>query len=155
MNRREILGALSAGTAGLVAVSAGRVAAEHEDEPAHHHDKVHEDCLQACSDCEKSCDETFHHCFQEVAAGKKEHALSLHLLADCGEFCGLSACMIARHSPLMVHSCAGCAEACKATAAEVEKFGQSPHMVAAAKALRKCETSCRAMVAAMGGHHHA
>ena len=68
------------------------------------------------------CEETFHHCFMEVSKGKKEHAKSLHLASDCAGFCTLSARLIARHSPLMVHSCAACAEACKATAAEVDDF---------------------------------
>ncbi len=154
MNRREILGA---GVAGMASLSAGvalaQGAREHEKEAAHHHDKVHDDCLKACSDCAKSCDETFHHCVMEVAQGKKEHARSVQLLSDCAGFCALSACMIAKHSPLMAHSCGACAEACKETAAEVMKY-DSPEMMTAVKALRECEKSCRAMVASMGGHHH-
>jgi len=153
MKRREMLGALGAGAAGLAALSPGSSPAQHEGEHAHHHDKIHEDCLKACSDCAKSCDETFHHCYMMVAQGKREHARSLHLVSDCAGFCSLSACMIAKHSPLMVHSCAACAEACKATVAEVEKF-DSPEMKAAAKALHRCEDSCREMVKAMGGHEH-
>ena len=151
MKRREMLGALGVGAAGLAALSAGEARAQHEH--AHQHDKVHEDCLKACSDCAKTCDETFHHCYMMVAEGKKEHAKSLHLVSDCAGFCALSACMIAKHSPLMVHSCAACAEACKATAAEVERF-DSREMQEAARALRACERSCRAMVQAMGGHEH-
>jgi hypothetical protein len=153
MKRREMLGALGVGAAGLAALSAGEARAQHEHEHAHQHDKVHEDCLKACSDCAKTCDETFHHCYMMVAEGKREHAKPLHLVSDCAGFCSLSACMIAKHSPLMVHSCAACAEACKATAAEVEKF-DSREMKEAARALHDCERSCRAMVAAMGGHQH-
>ena len=152
MNRREILGA-----AGLAALSSGAALAQgaraHDSEPAHHHDKVHEACLKACSDCAKSCDETFHHCVMQVGQGKKEHARSVQLLSDCAGFCGLSACMIAKHSPLMAHSCLACAEACKETAAEVGKF-ETTEMLAAVKALNECEKSCRAMVEAMGGGHH-
>jgi hypothetical protein len=96
---------------------------------------------------------TFHHCYLLVAEGKKEHAKSLHLLSDCAGFCSLSACTIAKHSPLMVHSCAACAEACKATAAEVGKFDDR-EMRQAAKSLRDCEEACRKMVKAMGGAHH-
>jgi hypothetical protein len=156
MKRREMLGALGVGAAGLTALSAGSSPAQQPrgEEHPHHHDKVHEDCLKACSDCARSCDETFHHCYMMVAQGKKEHAKSLHLVSDCAGFCSLSACMIAKHSPLMVHSCASCAEACKATAEEVGKF-DSAEMKRAAESLRKCEQSCREMVRAMGGHHHA
>jgi hypothetical protein len=160
MKRRELLGALGAGAAGLAAFSTTSAAQAqqqqqqpHANEPAHRHDKMHEDCLKACSDCAKMCDETFHHCYQQVAEGKRDHALPLHLVSDCAGFCSLSACMIAKHSPLMVHSCASCAEACKATAAVVEKF-DSTEMKAAAKSLRTCESSCRDMVKAMGGHEH-
>jgi len=153
MKRREMLGALGAGAAGLAAISTARAQGPHDSEAAHHHDKMHEACLKACSDCARICDETFHHCYLQVAQGKKEHAKSLHLVSDCAGFCSLSACMIAKHSPLMVHSCASCAEACKATAAEVGKF-DSAEMKAAAKTLLACETSCREMVKAMGGHEH-
>jgi hypothetical protein len=154
MKRRELLGALGAGAAGLAALRTSSAAAQqHSTEPAHRHDKTHEDCLKACSDCAKMCDETFHHCYMQVAEGKRDHAKSLHLVSDCAGFCSLSACMIAKHSPLMAHSCAACAEACKATAAEVEKF-DSAEMKAAAKSLRTCEASCREMVKAMGGHEH-
>ena len=151
MDRRELLGVLGASAVGLASVASREARAAQE---GHEHDKTHEECLKACSDCAKVCDETFHHCYLEVAQGKKEHAKSLHLLSDCAGFCGLSACMIAKHSPLMVHSCAACAEACKATAAEVGKF-DSPEMKAAAKTLLACEKSCREMVAHMGKHDHA
>jgi len=154
MKRRDLLGALGAGAAGLAALTTSSATAQqHANEPAHRHDKMHEDCLKACSDCARMCDETFHHCYMQVAEGKRDHARSLHLVSDCAGFCSLSACMIAKHSPLMVHSCASCAEACKATAAEVEKF-DSAEMKAAAKSLRTCEASCREMVKAMGGHEH-
>jgi len=155
MKRRELLGALGAGAAGLAALSTVSTAQaqQHAGEPAHRHDKTHEDCLKACSDCARMCDETFHHCYMQVAEGKRDHARPLHLVSDCAGFCSLSACMIAKHSPLMAYSCASCADACKATATEVEKF-DSPEMKAAAKSLRTCEASCREMVKAMGGHEH-
>jgi hypothetical protein len=146
MDRRELLGALGAGAIGLTALSA------HADEKSDDHccdlDKTHEDCLKACSECAKACQFTFHHCYKKVAEGKAEHAKPLHLVADCGGFCTLSAGLIARQSPLMAHSCLACAEACKATATEVEKF-ESEEMKHTAKHLRECERSCRAMVAAM------
>ncbi|HEY2156195.1 MAG TPA: four-helix bundle copper-binding protein [Isosphaeraceae bacterium] len=144
MDRRAMLGMLGAGAVGVAAFS-GREAEAREL------DKTHEDCLKACSDCARTCDETFHHCYQEVAEGKRDHAKPLHYLSDCAGFCGLSACMIARRSPLMVDSCASCAEACRKTAAVVEKF-DSDEMRRAAEKLRACEKSCINMVAAMKGH---
>jgi len=151
MKRREMLGVVGVGVAGLAATSAS--AQEPAAEPAHRHDKLHEECLKACSDCARMCDETFHHCYTQVAEGKREYAKPLHFVSDCAGFCSLSACLIAKHSPMMVHSCAACAEACHATAMVVQGF-DSPEMKAAAKSLRACEASCRDMVKAMGGHEH-
>jgi len=152
MDRRTMLGVMGAGTAGVI-LGGQAFAADEAKEHTHAHDKMHEDCLKACSDCAKTCDETFHHCYMQVAEGKRDHAKSLHLLSDCAGFCSLSACMIAKHSPLMAYSCMSCAEACKVTAAEVEKF-DSPEMKKAAQALEACEKSCRAMVAHHTQDHH-
>ena len=148
MDRREWLGALGAGAVGLTALTAN--AADTSDDDCCHLDKTHEDCLKACADCAKACDMTFNHCYHEVLEGKKEHARAMRLAADCAGFCGLSACNIAKMSPLMVYSCMACAEACKATCAEVEKF-DSEQMKMTAKKLRECERSCREMVAQMKG----
>lgn len=148
MDRRAMLGMLGAGAVGVVLAGD-----EASAEDGHDHAKMgHDACLKACSDCAKSCDETFHHCVMMVAEGKKEHAKSVQLLSDCAGFCALSACMIAKHSPLMGYSCMSCAEACKATAAEVGKF-DSPQMKAAAAKLIACEKSCREMASAMKAHH--
>ena len=144
MDRRELLGAVGAAAAGLVAT--GRAGAA----PTHDRDKAHEDCLKACTHCKEECDAMFHHCLGELAAGKATHAKTLQLAADCAAFCDLSATMIARMSPLMVESCRACAEACAACAAACGKF-DSAEMRACAKACRDSETSCREMVKAMGG----
>lgn len=149
MDRRELLGMVGAGAMGLTAMAAS-ADDKSSEENCCELDQVHAECYKACADCAKACDMTFHHCYKELAEGKKEHAKSLHLVSDCAAFCSLSACMIAKHSPLMAHSCNACADACKATAAEVGKF-DAAEMKAAAKSLRECEKSCRAMVASMGG----
>ena len=146
MQRRELLGVLGATAAGLVAMTENEARAA---DPA----DAHEDCLKSCVACAEECNETFHHCYTMLAEGKKEHAKALHLASDCAEFCGLSASMISKHSPMMVHSCLACAEVCKACAAECDKFDM-PQMKDCAKACRECEKSCREMVKAMGGHAH-
>jgi len=144
MHRRECLSVLGATAAGLAAVSATSAQAQHSAQL----DKVHEECYDACAECAKSCDMMFHHCARLLAEGKKEHARPMHMAADCAEFCKLSATMIARHSPLMVHSCQACAEACKACASACSKF-DSAEMKACAETCKKCEESCREMVKAM------
>jgi hypothetical protein len=146
MDRREFLGVLGT-TAGLLALT-GRGAVASGERP--HHSEGHEDCLKACQQCARSCNETFHHCCEQVAAGKKEHAKALRLVADCAKFCDLSSDMVASSSPLMVYSCAACAEACKACAAECDTL-EAPEMKDCAKACYACEKTCREMVRAMGG----
>ena len=154
MDRREMLGMMGVGAAGLAALSTATASAQAPaKDGAHGHDKVHEDCLKACSECAKTCDMTFHHCYTQVAEGKREHAKPLHFVADCAGFCALSTCNIARHSPLMAYSCEACADACKATIAVVSAF-DSPEMKEATRSLTRCEKSCRAMVEAMGHAHH-
>jgi hypothetical protein len=147
MDRRDLLGVLGTTAAGLFAVNAR---ARGADDQAQHHSGAHSECQQACQNCARSCSETFHHCYEQVAAGKKEHAKALRLVADCAKFCMLSADMIASGSPLMVHSCGACAEACKACGAECGRF-DSTEMKECAQACETCEKSCRAMVQAMGG----
>jgi hypothetical protein len=65
----------------------------------------------------------------------------------------LSADLIATRSPRMAYSCMACAEACKACASECDKFDSS-EMKSCAKACHDCETTCKAMVKAMGHEHH-
>jgi hypothetical protein len=149
MVRRELLGVLGTTTAGLIAMPAINAYAKQEGA----HDQTHAECLKACDDCARECNETFHHCYEQVAMGKKEHAKALRLVADCAKFCDLSASLIASQSPLMIHSCAACAEACKACASECGKF-DSAQMTECAKSCHTCEGTCRAMVKAMGGHTH-
>src|SRR5262245_59744061 len=101
MDRRELLGVLGAGAAGLAALSHGDVRAA--DEQHHHRDKIHEDCLKACGECATSCNQTAAHCLEQLAAGsgdRKTHARVHGLAIDCQEFCVLSATLIARDSSL-------------------------------------------------------
>jgi hypothetical protein len=147
MDRRELLGVLGTTAAGLLAVT-GRPAGADQGE--RHHSEGHDDCIKACQECSRSCNENFQHCYEQVAQGKKEHAKALHLVADCAKFCNLSSDLVANASPLMVYSCAACAEACKACATECNKH-EASEMKDCAKACYACEKTCRAMVRSMGG----
>ena len=150
MDRREMLGVLGATAAGLAAVTGRTVLAQDaHTKHAGGHSGVHEDCLRACSDCLVDCNKTAHHCFELVAAGKKEHAKALHLTVDCEEFCGMSLKLVARSSPLISTACEACAKACDECAAECEKFSTDPQMQACAKSCRDCAKSCRVMVKAV------
>ena len=146
MDRREALGILGAGTVGLLSMGLGE--AHAADAPKHNEDP-HAKCLKACQECATACGEMFHHCVEQLTAGKKEYANALQLMADCEAFCNLSASMIARMSPLMAYSCGACADACRDCAMECEKFS-SASMKECAERCRACEKSCREMVKAMG-----
>ena len=146
MDRREALGLLGAGTASLAAIGAGGALAAENPE---HRDNPHEACLKACKACATECAEMWHHCVEQLAAGKKEYAKALQLITDCEAFCTLSASMIARMSPLMAYSCGACADACRDCAKECDQLGSAP-LKECAERCRACEKTCRDMVSAMG-----
>lgn len=152
MDRREMLGALGASAAGLVAVTGGTARAQQERGRQEGGD-IHERCAEACFDCAKECNQGFHHCYQQVQAGKPEHARAMHLCVDCGDICGTAGKHVARMSPLMVHTCRACADSCDDCIAECEKLND-PEMQEVIESLRACARSCREMVQAMGGHEH-
>jgi hypothetical protein len=149
MVRRELLGALTITAAGLVG-AIGRVARADHVDPL---DDCHESCLGSCQTCKRACDEALHFCLSALAEGKKEYAEPLQLVADCAAFCDLSATLMARRSPLMTQACAACAIACQVCGAECDKWDRA-EMKECAEACHRCEAACRAMVKAMGGHHH-
>ena len=145
MDRREMLGVIGTGTASLIALGGVEAFA---GQSGHHMDKTHEECLKACADCAKSCEMMFHHCFKLTAQGEKGHAKSAQIALDCADFCGLSAKLIARMSPMMAISCTACAEACKKCGDECSKSDMA-EMKECAEVCRKCEQSCREMAKAM------
>jgi len=153
MNRGEILGAIGPGATSLATLSAMKTYG-HEGDHAHEHGKGHQDCLKNCTECAKSCDHAFHHALLQLGEGKKILARTVQLLADCAKFCGLAACTISDHSPVMDHACEACAEVCKETAEACEACDIEEVKVAV-RSLRACEQSCRAMVPGSRGDHHA
>ena len=145
MDRREWLGVFGVAATAVVASGGTSRGADEKDD-------AHEHCAEECSDCSKECNQGFHHCYSMVKAGKPEYLKAMHLTVDCGEICATSAKLVARMSPLMVHTCHACAECCEATLAECEKLNDSG-MKETVEALRSCSKSCREMVKSMGGHH--
>lgn len=152
MDRRELLGVLGATAAGLTAVTGGRVGAQ-EEKARHAHGDIHERCAEACVDCEKMCNHAFHHCFQQVKAGKQEYARAMQLCVDCGDVCSTAGKLVARMSPMMAHTCRACAECCDDCCAACEKL-DAPDIKEFVASLRKCAEACREMVKAMGGQAH-
>ena len=149
MDRRELLGTVATGAAGLLALGQGRqVSAASPDDTKMK--MAMDDCLKACKTCASTCEETFAHCFGLVTEGKKEHAREAEYALDCAEFCALSVKLMLRKSDLVAESCHACAEACKKCGDECAKH-DGEVMKRCVAACRECEKTCRAMAA---DHHH-
>src|SRR5262245_16753822 len=148
--RREVLGALALGTAG-VAVSAQRAAAAQDpSEGEAKHKAAMKTCFDICAECAEACNKAFHHCLAQAAAGKAPHARTAQIAADCAAFCDLSAQLIARQSVLMAVSCRGCADACRICGSECGTFDTDLVLKMCVDACKRCEESCRNMAKAMG-----
>ncbi|HEX8203338.1 MAG TPA: four-helix bundle copper-binding protein [Isosphaeraceae bacterium] len=145
MDRRELLGILGAGVAGLVALDGGNARADDEGD--------HDEHIKTIGACAKLCNEAAHHCLQHLSEGHgdlKHHARAHELTMDCQAFCVLTAALMARSSPLAGYAHQACADACHECAAECEK-GQGEIMQQCARACRACEQVCRQMGKSSGG----
>jgi hypothetical protein len=149
--RRELLGALGTGAAGLTLMINK---AQASDRPSGDDDSKHagmkKSCCDTCANCAEACNKAFHHCLEQAAAGKPQHARMAQTVADCAAFCALSAALISRKSMMMILSCRACADACRRCAQECETFDTDLDMKICADACQRCEESCRNMVKVMG-----
>lgn len=152
MDRRKMLGVLGAGAAGLAMTGSNVFGQEKMPDHKDHgeHDAMAQKCAKTCSDCMNECNKGFHHCFEQLVAGKKEYGQAAHMCIDCAEICAGSAQLCARVSPLMRHSCDACAKICDDCISECEKLND-PEMKAVIEACRKTAKECREMVKMMGG----
>jgi len=149
--RRDLLGALGTGAAGLALLARNSAAATDDSEKSSSkHAAMMKDCYEACDHCAAACQKAFHHCITQASSGKLSHARMAQTAADCAAFCSLSADLLARHSAFMALSCQACGEACRRCAQECESFANDPPMKACMAACQKCEESCRNMVRMMG-----
>lgn len=135
---------LLAATIASAALTTSVVGAEHE------HAGHFAASAKACSACQLECDACFSHCLGLVAEGKKEHAKTARLCADCAECCKLAATLCARQGPLAGPGCECCAKCCDECAAACEKYPDQKHMVECAKSCRACAKECREMLKHVG-----
>jgi hypothetical protein len=142
MERRELLGLLGAGTAGLFLT---RGAEARGDEKAVVDMSEH---IKTIGECARACNEAAHHCLGKLSESNNEHrehhARAHELALDCQAFCTLTASLAARSSPLATYAHQACAEACRCCADECEK-GHGEVMKACAQKCRECERVCKAM----------
>ena len=148
MERRELLGLLGAGTAGLAALG-GSLARADEHDHGHHHSEADHEHLKTIGECALVCNEASHHCLSMLSEGKgdlEHHAKAHELAMDCQAFCVLTVTLMARSSPLAKYAHMACAEACRECAQECEKSkGDHEIMQQCASKCRECEKTCRTM----------
>lgn len=149
MNRREILGALGATAAGLAITGPEAFGQEPGRRGGGGRDEMAQRAAKACSDCMNACNEGFHHCYEQLAAGKKEYADAAHLCVDCAEMCACCAQICGRVSPLKGICCEACAKCCDECIAACEKLND-PRMKGTIDACRRCATECRQLAGAAG-----
>lgn len=144
MERRNMLGVLGAGAAGLVA-SGGTALAQQP----HEHGKALDDCREVCG-------KAAHHCLEELrkGAGNREQIARAHeMTMDCQRFCSLATDLTSSSSPVAHHAHAACAEVCRECGEACEKAAGDKVMQECAKTCREAEKHCR-MMAKAGGHAH-
>ncbi len=121
MNRRHMLGTVAAGMASMGLVEGRAIAADDRQAHEGHHAGHLQKCMDTCADCMNECNMTVHYCYEKALHGSSKLLDPLHLAMDCQEFCGNSAKLIGRASPLMNVGCQACAEACDKCAGRVRK----------------------------------
>ena len=159
MKRRDVLGALGV-TAGFAIASpmvfgqeknqTKKAEGKQQAKEGGSHEQMAKNTAKSCSDCANECEAGYHHCHQQLAAGKKDYARAEHSCVDTATMCYCSAALCARVSPLMGHCCQACAECCDACIAECEKLND-PELARVIEACRRAAKECRQMATMMGG----
>lgn len=138
MDRRDVLGVLGAGAAGLVSLGGTARAQQHE----------HAGHSKALDECRDLCGRAADHCLDRLrkggqnAANAELGARAHELTMDCQQFCSLATDLTSRGSPVAHHAHAAC-----------EKMAGDKLMQDCARACREAEKLCRQMAKA-GGHAH-
>jgi len=140
MDRRELLGVLGAGAAGLATMGGGtaRAAAEGHEHDGH---------FKTLADCARTCNAASHHCLEQLTKGgahAEHHAKAHEAAMDCQAFCTLTATLMARSSPMAKYAHQACADACRDCAKACEGH-QDEIMKECVKACLDCEKMCRSM----------
>lgn len=147
MERREMLGILGTGAAGLAALSGVRaLAQEPGQKPDHHDHHGDEPPHHVLEECARVCNETAAHCLRQARQSGGE-SQGVHLRAheatmDCQAFCHLASALSARHSEMAAYAHQACADACRDCAKACEQ-GQDDVMKRCAEVCRRCEQHCR------------
>ncbi len=147
MDRREMLGVMGAGAAGLFAFGERAARADHESGKCDEH-------IEKLGKCAKLCAESAAHCLDALCKGegnREAHARSLEAAAGCKEFCQLTAGLLACDNPMKKYAFEACACACRDCAQACEKAGGGEKMEKCVAMCRECEEMCRKLHKEHGG----
>ncbi len=139
MDRRQMLGVIGAGTAGMFAMGGSSARADHQDK-----DK---EKIEVIGKTARACAMAAQHCLKKLEEGTKaaeKHAKALRMAASCEEFCILSAKESACDSPLAHLAPEANAEACEQRARACEAM-DSDAMKECVECCRECAKMCREM----------
>jgi len=151
MERRELLGILGAGAAGMAAIRGGEALAQDPGQAQGQQSGAKRGGHSIMDECARVCNETATHCLhqaqQAAAGGGQDQGRGTHLKAheatmDCQAFCHLTSALMARKSPMAAYAHQACADACRDCAEACEK-GQDEVMKHCAEVCRQCEQHCR------------
>lgn len=137
MDRREVLGLMGAGVAGVFAMGGNAQARPDDDDDDSGNE--HDEHLEVMARCARDCARAASHCLEQLKQGDSEnaekHFKALTHASACEEFCILSAKQMACESPLahLAHeanaqACTKCADACEGIEGEI---------------MEQCVASCR------------
>ncbi len=153
MDRREMLGIVGAGAAGMLAMGGTARAGEGSH-------GEHDEHIEHLGKCARACAEAGAHCLKELCKGgghAEAHARALELAAGCQEFCKLTAGLMACHNPLAKYAFESCSWACRDCAEGCEKAGGGKEMEECVKMCKMCEEMCKELHKKHGGaegEHH-
>lgn len=100
-------------------------------------------CIQNCMQCHQVCEQMIRHCLEK--GGRHAESSHIRILQGCAQICAVSADFMIRQSTLHPRTCAVCAEACLACAADCERMSEDQMMQMCAEICRRCADSCQKM----------
>lgn len=96
--------------------------------------------IDACLDCHQACAQLIPYCLERK--GEYAEVAHIRLLQDCSQICAVAANFMMRESGFHARLAALCADVCKATANECERFTDDEVVLACVQICRKCAESC-------------
>ena len=147
MDRRNMIGRLMIGSAGLLFASSAGAQSTEAAMPAMPGmatgPMTSKDCIESCWRSHVMCLET--HRYLLDLNGGPSSAMRLTLLEDCAEICQTTANSMLRRSPQHAALCIACAQVCNACAKECETVKNDDRMMLCARTCRECADHCLAM----------